>query len=115
MSEARIRLSIRDGIFEIEGTETFVSAQLQAFGDVFRKALSEPTKGFTGLPSQKVEGKKVEGARTDDYSSLFEVHEGKVKVLRDIPGAKNKEETINAALICLFARSQEGVDMVPYG
>ncbi|MGB8993159.1 MAG: hypothetical protein WCD80_13980 [Desulfobaccales bacterium] len=114
MSEARIRLSIKDGIFEIEGTETFVSAQLQAFGDVFRKALSEPAKANVLMPDQHGPEEGPMDTQVAGFPSVFQIHEGKVKLLKHIPGAKTKEKTINAALICLFARSQQGIDTVPF-
>jgi hypothetical protein len=114
MAEARIRFSVKDGTFEIEGPESFVSAQLVAFGDIFRKALSEPIKPSAAMSHQAAEAQGVVSSQTDDYSSVLAIHEGKVKVLTNIPGAKNKEKTINAALLCLFGRLKEGVDTIPF-
>lgn len=114
MAEARIKFSLNDGTFEIEGPESFVSAQLVAFGDIFRKVLSEPIKAGVAMPDKGTEAKGLVSPQTGDYSSVLEVHEGKVKVLTDIPGAKNKDKTINAALLCLFGMSLEGVDTVQY-
>ena len=114
MEEARFKFSLKDGVFDIGGSESFVSAQLQAFEDIFRKALSEPIKVDVAMPAQAGEAKDTTSPQDGDYSSVLTVHEGKVKVLKDIPGANNKEKTINAALLCLFGKLREGLDTVPY-
>jgi hypothetical protein len=113
MAEAKIILSIKDGTFEIEGPESFVSAQLKAFEDIIRKVLSEQIKAGVSMPKQLEEAKAV-SPKAGDYSSVFEVHEGKVKVITNIPGASKKEKTINAAFLCLFGSSLEGLDTVSY-
>lgn len=114
--DAKFRFSLKDGIFEIEGPESFVSSQLEAFGDIFRKALSEPMNTLPP-PSYQSEGLGKEGddiSKSLEYSNVFEIHEGKVKVVSDIPGTSKKEKTKNATFICLFGKLQENVEIVPF-
>lgn len=114
MAEARIKLSISEGTFEIEGSETFVSKQLEAFGDVIKKALSEAKA--KSKPKEKPDpGTDATILINDgDYSGVFEIHEGSIKVLSDIPGEDNKEKTVNAGLLAAFARGTEGTDTVGF-
>jgi hypothetical protein len=111
VAEARIKLSIAEGTFEIEGPESFVSKQIEAFGDVIKKALSDPAK----KPKTKDKAEETDPpGGGGDYSDVFELHEGAVKVLADIPGDNNKSKTVNAGLIAAFARSTEGADTVSF-
>src|SRR5260370_30857329 len=90
MSEARVRVSLVDGTIEIEGTESFVSAQLEKFGGPIRAA-------FT-LKNGVVEPPKPSGDLGDmTLNGIFTVSDaGVVHVVPDIPGRNGREQLANA-------------------
>ena len=54
MSEARVRVSLVDGTMEIEGTESFVSGQLEKFGESIRVGFAQKV-GIVEPPKVGVE------------------------------------------------------------
>ena len=97
-SAARIRVSLSDGSFEIEGSEEFVSKQSDVYKDLITKALQNPST------FRKANGViDTEDQKDKDYGNVFHRDGANVKVLADLPGKSQKGKTISAALIALFA------------
>lgn len=114
MADAKIKLSITDGTFEIEGPEAFVSKQLEVFGDIIKKALSGPKAKPLNPPKSEDGGGTSDTGDQGDYSRVFEIHDGAVKILSDIPGENDKQKTVNAALLAAFAKATAGEDTVMF-
>ncbi len=111
--EARIKLSIRDGVLEIEGSEAFVSAQAEAFRDVVASLLHRPHDGGADNQSRVASQQESAGGQThagalSDYDSVFVMADGKVQILQGIPGNGKAGKTMNAALLCLYANELQG-------
>ena len=112
---AKIRVSLREGLLEIEGSEEFVSKQIENLKDVITKL---PASGFPPAPPHATpptprtgNGQSPASATpkpTEDaakYENVISVAGGIVKVLKDIPGNGKAEKTVNAGLLYLFGKN----------
>jgi hypothetical protein len=119
VADARIRVSLQEGLVEIEGSESFVAQHAEKFGEAIRKALAgipratEPISIATA-PKKAESTESGEDGSSAQYSDAFEVHEGKVQVLKDLPGASSREKTVNAGVICAFAKDNAGSPTVTF-
>jgi hypothetical protein len=115
-NEARIKLSVRDGILEIEGSEKFVSEQADAFREVVASLLQQPRESNGGgarLQTGTSDGagsyRNVATASSlSEYETVFVMADGKIQILKGIPGNGKAGKTMNAALLCLFANELQG-------
>lgn len=95
---------------EIEGSEDFVSKQIENLKDIFLKAATTTPKQSPPHPAaQPSAGKPLVVLPTVDrdakkYENVISLDGGAVKVLKEIPGSKNREKTANAALLYLFGK-----------
>jgi hypothetical protein len=109
MTEAKVRVSVLEGTIEIEGTESFVSVQLEKFGDSIRAGLtaerkeqraggggSTPDKGNAGAGSTSV----------GELDDMFAATETGVQVLKDIPGGNNTEKMANAGKLLAYGMAK---------
>ena len=120
---AKIRVSLREGLLEIEGSEEFVSKQIENLKDVITK-LPLPHQSPTAPVTPPVipeTGNRGAGAdtpkSTEDaakYDSVISVAGGIVKVLKDIPGNSKAEKTVNAALLYLFGKNLLSQEQAPF-
>src|SRR5438270_6120772 len=99
MSEARVRVSLVDGTMEIEGTEAFVSGQLEKFGDTIRVGFAQ--KAGVVEPPKEVEPPPQP---TDDggVSVVFRMANGVVHIVPDIPGNSRASRMANAARLLAY-------------
>ena len=98
MSEARIKVSFVDGTLEIEGSETFVRAELEAFRPSIRGGLA---KHETHAPA--VEAAPTAPADGIDLSGIFTVSDrGAVHFVPDIPGKSRWQQIVNAAKLLAY-------------
>ena len=121
---AKIRVSLREGLLEIEGSEEFVSKQIENLKDVIIKFPSSglPPNTSPARPpaGEGGNGQPLTGAplnRTDEaskYVNVISVDSNVVKILKDIPGANDSQKMVNAALLFLFGKSLIGQDEAPF-
>lgn len=129
MSEttARICIPLRNGVFEVSGSEAFVSAQIDAFRDVIDGLLAEtsPTNAESprvrgeAAPESPIEGSASSdesdggGGESGDYQNVYDITDGNVRILVDkMPGTSMKEQTVNAALLYTFGKQLVGTQEV---
>lgn len=109
MAEAKARISLAEQTFEFEGTEAFVSAQLEKFSEVIHAGLKSPellpkTSPEPSLPSEKSPSFAV--SQSSELHEIFAPTEEGVQILKDIPGESKAEKTINAAKLYLYGLSE---------
>ncbi len=112
---AKIRVSLREGLLEIEGSEEFVSKQIENLKDVITKLPSThqaPIPPIVPPPIAQTPNGTANGdaaliptADAAKYENVISVAGGVVKVLKDIPGNSKAEKTANAALLYLFGKN----------
>tara|TARA_R110002096_G_scaffold436009_1_gene665083 strand:- start:58335 stop:58877 length:543 start_codon:yes stop_codon:yes gene_type:complete len=114
-SEAKLHLSISEGVFEISGSELFVSQQIENFRDIILKGLMD-TKSIeentlTLKPNENTDSVKKENCK--NYPNIFHIEENEVKIIKKMPGNNNAKKSVNTALAYLMAMRTLGVDEVP--
>lgn len=116
---ARIRLSIPEGLLEIEGSEEFVAQQIAALKDVVVTA--RPVLGNGGTPGKQPEtaGSKPEATgggspthtagKIEDYPHLYAIDAaGALHITKELPGKSTPEKVVSATLLYLYGRKLKG-------
>lgn len=121
MSEksAKIRISIKDGEFELSGSELFVSQQIDSFRDLIVESLKD--KEFSlqnNSDTGNVQALEEENSNQHDsqttstteltpevrnYPRVFHIDGDKIRIIKRAPGNNNARKSINTALLYLWA------------
>ncbi|MFY0642764.1 MAG: hypothetical protein JXR16_17060 [Bermanella sp.] len=117
MADAKVIINVHDGILEFEGEEIFVEQQIARFEDLINKSFSSLQRPSskssienteTTRLSEEQAGNKSEGL--DDLADVFEMHDGKLHIIKDIPGPHVKAQTLSAALLVCLGNIKSGAD-----
>lgn len=122
--KARVVVSAREGIIEIEGSEPFVSDQLTRLKLVISQIVTAGAKwrAQSQPPHQQVGAASIESAGAigsavgvmvassalAQYANVFTQADGKIRLLKDLPGTNMANKTVNAALLVAHANSLLG-------
>ena len=121
-SEAKLHLSLEDGVFEISGSELFVSQQIENFKEIILEALQnrngdpvdvvEPANGQKPPPADPIpEGAKSEhGFDKKSFPRVLHIEDKDVKIIKKMPGANNAKKSVNTALAYLWGKRSVGVE-----
>ncbi|MGG2396773.1 hypothetical protein ACJRW5_07460 [Pseudomonas sp. SH1-B] len=124
-NEARFHLSIRDGVFEITGSEGFVSEQINSFKEAIldtltRRTVDAPIVGHQPSPpcpqlllEAPAEEEPASANPSDTYNRVLHMEGDQVRVLKRIPGGTLAKKTVNAALVYLWGKRSLGINEVP--
>jgi len=124
-NEARFHLSIRDGIFEIVGSEVFVAEQIQTFKDAIMQTMTRSNnrhetadllKAATPTPADitTIEvSPSTTQKQTEVYSRVLHIEGEQVRVIKRIPGGTLAKKTVNTALVYLWGKRSIGINEVP--
>lgn len=114
---ARVRFSIVEGLVEIEGSEAFVAAQLLKLEPLVAKILnnaSAQAHGVTPPANKKNDAAVRDASGFEEYENVFALADGKVQILKDLPGANKSQKTVNAALLLAYANQLRQVPATSY-
>jgi hypothetical protein len=95
MSEARIRMSLADATIEIEGSESFVTAQVEKFGASIRAGLPKAADGGDGQADADAR-----------LSAVFEPTATGVAILSEIPGNSVAEKMATAGKLVAYGAAK---------
>ena len=109
----RAKFSLADGRIEIEGSETFVAAQLERLAPILEKMFQEPKpRAHAHVPAPAVHQTPPPDATTgkglQDYLHLYADAAGKLKILKSLPGDGKAGKTISAGLLLVFGNELNG-------
>ena len=105
MSEARVKMSVADGTtIEFEGSEAFVQAQLETFGESIRAGLA----GKHYIPPKETTNDAEAAAKPapDPLAAIFAATDRGLTILGDIPGSSDAEKTVNAAKLLAYGMAK---------
>ena len=109
--KARVVVSAREGIIEIEGSETFVSDQLNRLKAVITHIVAAGAKWRPQTEQRNDSLAANSGAAPQalaQFSNLFTHADGKIHLLKDLPGTNMANKTVNAALLVAHANALMG-------
>ncbi len=117
MSDVRINIDLLNGVIDIEGDSDFVDKQIARFEDEIKNHLTKSiaNKSKASMPSK--EQSEVTDNNTPDntfesqdesYEDIFESHEDKTHIIKDIPGKNIKEKIIGVSLLLAFSKTIGG-------
>lgn len=110
---AKVHISLRDGVLELEGSEDFVSKQLTTLQPLIQKAFENAPPPAPASHAKHGQENSGSGTTLSDYENLFAEADGKVQILKTLPGSGKAGKTANAALLLAFANSLMGNETTP--
>jgi hypothetical protein len=115
MSEARVRVSLTEGMIEFEGPEKFVADLVNRFSGVIQTALvgeppdeAEGADASSDLDEPQPAATSVDAvaspppSRGDAFNDIFAATETGVQVLRVLPGSNKAVRAVNLAKLYLY-------------
>ena len=122
MSEARVRVSLSDGVLEFEGSESFVTTQVEKFASIIKAALAAE-QSIADVPRDGGAARTDTG-RTDaggngagggtqpaatappspavEFKDIFAPTDTGVQILKALPGSSRAEKAVNGAKLYLY-------------
>lgn len=125
--DAKIRINLREGAFEVEGSEQFVKAQLKAYDKEIRESLANapaapppaPAGGGNGDGGGSGRAGDIGGGNTAqaqlrELANVLEVVGDRVRILKRAPGSGKRPKMRNVSLLYLLGAELGGrTEMVP--
>jgi hypothetical protein len=128
MSEARVRVSLTDGVLEFEGSESFVTSQVEKFTKVIQAALAGEPLITDSAPADAGDVGNDAAAAGDgatdagaivaahdtqpvasapptpevEFKDIFAPTDTGVQILRPVPGSSTAEKAVNGAKLYLY-------------
>lgn len=110
---ARVFVSVREGKVEIEGSEEFVRDQLTRLQDVIAQIASSG-KSQEPDPSEMQRATQEKFSSLGKYAKLYNAQaNGKIQLLKELPGNNMAHKTVSAALLVSYANSLLGAEQTP--
>lgn len=126
-SEAKLHLSLVEGVFEISGSELFVSQQIDNFKEIIMEALQNSRNNTRAVPRASEEpeappaaeklpagAKSEHGFDQKSFPRVLHIEDKEVKIIKRMPGANNAKKTVNTALAYLWGKRSVGNQGVSY-
>lgn len=129
--KARIIVSAREGIIEIEGSELFVSDQLSRLKTVICQVVASSAK-YRAASDSSIRSSETGASATsaapparyasgagapqalEGFGNLYTHADGRVRVLKDLPGTNMANKTVNAALLVAHANALLGAEQTTF-
>lgn len=111
---ARVSVSLLDGKVEIEGSEEFVASHLIPLQDVISEIYNAAEKTNEDAAAGEVKLPAGNSSSLEKYLELYNASaDGKIELLKDLPGENKAHKTVSAALLISYANSLLGADKTP--
>lgn len=124
-TEAKLRFSLTEGVFEISGSELFVSQQIENFKESIAQTLitlntTIPSSPHTisaappAAPALPAGAKSEHGFDIKSFPRVLHIEGKDVKVIKKMPGTNNAKKSVNTALAYLWGKRSVGVEDVSF-
>ncbi len=124
-TEAKLYLSLTEGVFEISGSELFVSQQIENFKVPILQTIDTINTIQPPSPSNRVENPSAApglspGAKSEhgfdkmSFPRVLHIEDKEVKIIKKMPGANNAKKSVNTALAFLWGKRSVGVEDVSF-
>lgn len=126
MSEkaASIKISIKEGEFEITGSELFVTQQIENFRELIIDGLTNQTfeepKNETpvGLIPETAKPDSSDlsnqNAPTNNYPNVIHIEDGQVNIIKNIPNKSAQSGAVTVAIVLTYANYLAGKEVTTY-
>lgn len=119
-SDAKLHLSIKDGVFEIAGSELFVSQQIENFKDIIIDGLKNQDPASMGQITSNTSEHNVININDKEeiiplenpYPRVLHIEDQKVRIIKKIPGTTNSKKMVNTALAYIWGNRNIGIETV---
>lgn len=115
--KASIKISLRDGQFEIAGSESFVSGSIELLRDIILASHANlideekvTLENQTSTPPEEAPHQTTGSAKR--FLNVLHIEGDKVSIIKTLPAGNNSEKTVKAALLYLWGKKQAGIDAV---
>jgi hypothetical protein len=119
-TNAKIQLSLNDGTFEISGSESFVSQQIENFKEIILATLHmKPRTELQSAPPPPVHTLELSANEAQltfekkTFQRILHIEDQSVRIIKKMPGSNNAQKTITTALVYLWGKKSVGVNEVP--
>ena len=118
MAEARVRVSLSDGVLEFEGSESFVTSQIEKFTTIIQAALAgerpiaddaaagggggTTDAGGNGAGGDTQPAASAPPSPDAELEDIFEATDTGVQILKALPGSSKAERVVNGAKLYLY-------------
>ena len=109
---ARVVVSVSEGKIEIEGSELFVAEQLAQLNNVICQIVLSAGGNAVSLDASAGTHEKPVKA-FGRYANLYAQRDGRVQLLKGLPGTNMAHKTISAALLLSHANLLLGTESTP--
>ncbi|MBU2914853.1 hypothetical protein [Reichenbachiella agariperforans] len=113
-ANASIKISIKEGEFEIKGSELFVTQQIENFRELIIDGLKN--QDFEQEPLLLAENNNTTTNSTDLsvpkvnlFPNAIHIEDGHVALLKNVQGKSNQSKTTNVAVILTYANKLAGI------
>jgi hypothetical protein len=118
-NETRIRISLKEGVFELTGSETFVSQQIENFKTAITASLTQIQQECAApAPMPEDKSPAVAPAATKDgvmdFPNVLHIEGEKVTLLKTMPGSTKSKRAVSTALVYLWGKQSVGVENVTF-
>lgn len=112
---ARVVVSVTEGKIEIEGSEQFVAEQMERLNNVICLVVTAAGKPSSEPPAKAtLHDSSMSSARSfGRFANLYAHRDGKIQLLKELPGSNMAHKTISAALLVSHANSLLGTENTP--
>lgn len=111
VGNARVAVSVKEGKVEIEGSEAFVADQLTRLKPLIAQVIATSGKLRPDSPREQTRQPNAHSQSFGKFAKLYHATaDGKIELLKEIPGNNMAHKTVSAALLVSHANSLLGSD-----
>lgn len=120
-NKASVKISLKDGTFEIEGSEEFLNIHMDFLKEFVNQNIQfqyqddsdEDIADNSDLPGpEAAPHTKSDGKIT--YTKVLHLEGETVKIIKKMPGSNKAQKSINTALVYLWGKRELGIDNIPF-